>query len=106
MIEVNQIRESLNERTQAYKDIVKAMFDKRVKEEFFHIGDLILRWDSRREDKGKHGKFHNLWCSSFHMAHILDTNTFILQDLEGKNITGGPVNSFLVSFKRRSESCC
>ena len=30
MIKVNQIRESLNERNQAYKDKVKAMFDRRV----------------------------------------------------------------------------
>ena len=44
MIEVNQIRESLNEMTQAYNYKVKSMFDKREKEDFFHIGDMLLRW--------------------------------------------------------------
>jgi len=33
------------------------MFDKRTKAEDFFIGNKVLRWDSRREDKGKHGEF-------------------------------------------------
>lgn len=31
MINVNQIKESLNEKSQAYKDRVRAMFEKKVK---------------------------------------------------------------------------
>jgi len=25
------------------------------------MGDKVLKWDSRRQDKGKHGKFENIW---------------------------------------------
>lgn len=37
------------------------MFDRTARERDFKEGDLVLRWDSRREDNGKHGKFDKLW---------------------------------------------
>jgi hypothetical protein len=35
-------------------------FDKRSKKEEFQLGELVLRWDVRTEDNGKHGKFDHL----------------------------------------------
>ena len=40
---------------------MKSIFDKRTKKDDFKPGDLVLRWDARKEDKRKHGKFNNLW---------------------------------------------
>ena len=37
------------------------MFDKRAKADCFNLGDLVLKWDARHEDKGKHSKFDELW---------------------------------------------
>jgi len=42
------------------------------------MGDLLLKWDKAREDKGKHIKFQSLWIEPFtihenlgqHMYHI------------------------------------
>ena len=39
---------------------IKKLFDKRTEASNFKIGDKVLKWDSRREEKGKHGKFDNL----------------------------------------------
>lgn len=36
-------------------------FDKRIKNDDFKADDLVLKWDTRYEDKGKHGKFDYLW---------------------------------------------
>jgi hypothetical protein len=44
---------------------MKKIFDKRTKERSLMIGDLVLKWDARREAKGKHGKFNNLWLEPF-----------------------------------------
>ena len=30
------------------------MFDKRAKVDSFKLGDMVLKWDARYEDKGKH----------------------------------------------------
>ena len=40
--------------------MMKATFDKRVEEINLEAGDLVLKCDSIRVDKGKHGKLDNL----------------------------------------------
>ena len=32
-----------------------------MKKDYFQLQDLVLKWDARIEDKGKHGKFNHLW---------------------------------------------
>ena len=60
IIEVQQRREALDQRTEAYQSKIKLAFDKKTKKEIFQEGDLVLRWDARRDDKSKNGKFDNL----------------------------------------------
>jgi hypothetical protein len=51
-----------------------------------------LRWDARRENKYKHGKFDNLWYGPFKVSKVMNKNTFILHNLDDSEILGGPVN--------------
>ena len=44
LIELQQEREALAERAQAYMDKVKEKFDKRIKEDAFLLGDMVLKW--------------------------------------------------------------
>jgi len=39
---------------------MKSIFDRKAREIDFKVGYLVLRWDTRREDKGKHGNFDPL----------------------------------------------
>ena len=99
MIELNQVREALVEKTQAYKDKVKSIFDKRANQIFFQVDDLVLRWDVRRQDRGKHDKFDNLWFGPFKVSAVLHNNTFLLENLNDNHSVGGPVNGrFLKHF--------
>ena len=36
---------------------MKHLYDKRTTERKFEIGDIVLMWNARMEDKGKHGTF-------------------------------------------------
>ena len=59
---------------------------------------MVLRWDARKEKKGKHGKFDNLWFVPFIVSKILENNTFVLQTLDGEELSN-PVNGcFLKHF--------
>ena len=49
-----------------YTKEIKQRFDRKIEDNIFSCGDMILRWDARKEQKGKHGKFDNLWFGSFH----------------------------------------
>jgi hypothetical protein len=92
MIEVQQVREQVNQKVVAHQSKVKATFDKGTKKDIFNEGDLVLRWDARREDKEKHGKFDNLWYGPFRIAKVMDNNTFLLHNLDNTETFGGPVN--------------
>lgn len=99
MIELNQVREALVEKTQAYKDKVKSNFDKRGNQKNFEVEDLVLRWDVRRQDQGKHDKFDNMWFGPFKVFVVLDNNTFLLESLNDNHSVSGPVNGhFLKHF--------
>ena len=71
---------------------MKKLFDKRKKACDFKIGDKVLKWDSRREDKGKHGKFDSLWQGPYIIQSTIGPNAFFLQELDGIDLFGGPVN--------------
>jgi len=51
------------------------MFDNRTKAEYFQLGDKVLWWDSKREEKGKHGKFNFLWRGPYTIHALQGNNT-------------------------------
>jgi hypothetical protein len=50
---------------------MKEIFDKKAKEDIFQTGDLVLKWDAYRQDKGNHGKFDTLWIGPFIISQVL-----------------------------------
>ena len=59
-MEVKQIKEGVPDKVQVFQDKMKNIFDKRTKPDDFQQGDLVLKWDARYEDKGKHRNFDHL----------------------------------------------
>ena len=79
-------------RSQVVQERIKNIFDKRTKAEDFYLGEKVLRWDSRREDKGKHGKFDFLWKGPYVIYDFRGNNAFFLREMDGIEAEGGPVN--------------
>ena len=71
---------------------IKHIFDKKAKKEEFRIGDLVLKWDAPKQDKGKHNKLKTLWIGPFKISEVFSNNTYRLQDLEGEDVFNSPVN--------------
>ena len=71
---------------------IKKIFDKRTKAGDFYLGGKVLKWDSRREDKGKHGKFDSLWRGPFAVQAVQGNNTYFLKSLNETDLDEGPVN--------------
>jgi hypothetical protein len=69
-LKCKQTREQVDEKFQEYQDKMKAIFDRREKQRNFIPGDLVLRWDSRREDPRKHGKFDHLWLGPYKIVAV------------------------------------
>lgn len=94
LIEFQEIRENVYHKSQIFRGKIKSIFDKKIKRDDFHPQDLVLKWDARIEDKGKHGKFDHVWNPYQIVAYILKDRGFayILKEVNGDLLQGGPVN--------------
>ena len=79
---MNKVRENFI----TYQEKMKSIFDRKAKEIIFQTRYLVLRWDTRREENGKQGKFDPLWCDPYRIAEVRTNNTFFLEDLDGETV--------------------
>ena len=91
IIKVQKNRVEVDDKLQKYQDNMKALFEKKDKDREFLPGDLVLKWDTRREDAGKHNKFNHLWFRPFRIATTKGKNSFLLENFDG-NILDAPIN--------------
>ena len=91
-IHLQQTREEVYVRSQVVQEMIKNIFDKRTKDEDFYIGDKVLKWDSRREDKGKHGKFDFLWKGPYVIYAYKGNNAFFIREINGIDVEGRLIN--------------
>ena len=79
IIELNEVMDKAYDKVQIHQEKMKNTFDRRIKEDFFQVDDLVLKWDALHEEKGKHAKFNHLWVGPYLIATHRGDNTFILQ---------------------------
>ena len=60
VIELSESRNKVKENLVTYQEKMKSIFDRKAMGILFQTGDLVLRWDTRREEKGKNCKFDPL----------------------------------------------
>ena len=61
---------------QINQERMKNNLDRKLKEEQFQIEDLVLKWDSPKEDK--HGKFDHMRVGPYIIVAYIGNNAFIL----------------------------
>ena len=81
-IHLQQTREKVYVKSQVIQGKIKKIFDKKTKADDFYIGDKVLKWDSRREEKGKHCKFDFLWQGPYIIYGQRGNNAFFLRQLD------------------------
>ena len=57
----------------------------------------MLNWDARNEEKGKHGKFENLWKGPFKIVAYRGHNAFLLKEMNEEDCPRGQINGRLLS---------
>ena len=91
LVELEETRNQVDQRLMEYQEKMKNVFDQHAKDRNFQVGDLVLRWDVRRAEKGKHAKFDPLWFGPFKIVKPGGNNTFYLENLQGE-LLDAPVN--------------
>eukprot|EP00253_Pinus_taeda_P005916 PITA_05916 len=92
----NSTREEVFHNTFRLQERIKKIYDRKAKVDKFQIEDIVLRWDARNEDKGKHNKFENLWKGPYRVAAYRGQNAFLLKERNEEDCPGGPVNGRLL----------
>jgi hypothetical protein len=88
---VKKSREEVYNQSPVIQENIKNIYDIRTKANDFQIGDKVLKWDSMNEEKGKHGKFENLWKGSLIIDAYIGSNSFFIKAMDGADLLGGPV---------------
>eukprot|EP00253_Pinus_taeda_P010029 PITA_10029 len=96
MIHLQQTRDEVHQNSLKLQERIKKIYDKKAKADDFQIDDIVLRWDARNEDKGKHGKFDNLWKGPYKIAAYRGPNAFLLKEMNDEECLGGSVNGRLL----------
>eukprot|EP00253_Pinus_taeda_P004446 PITA_04446 len=96
MIHLQQTRDEVLQNSLKLQERIKKIYERKLKSDDFQIDDVVLRWDARNEDKGKHGKFDNLWKGPYKIAAYRGPNAFLLKEMNGDECLGGSVNRRLL----------
>ncbi|MCY6524777.1 hypothetical protein, partial [Actinobacillus pleuropneumoniae] len=70
--------EEVSQSTFWLQEKIKKIYDRKTKAEKFQLEDVVLRWDARNEEKGKHGNFDNLWKGPYKILAYQGQNAFLL----------------------------
>jgi len=83
MIHLQQIREEVSQNTFWFQEKIKKIYDRKTKVEKLQLEDVVLWWDARNEEKGKHDKVDNLWKGPYRISAYRGQNAFLLKEMDG-----------------------
>eukprot|EP00253_Pinus_taeda_P025418 PITA_25418 len=96
MVHLQQTREEVFKNTSKLQEKIKKIYDRKAKVDKFQVDDVVLKWDARNEEKGKHDKFENLWKGPFKIAAYRGQNAFLMKEISGEDCPGGLINGRLL----------
>ena len=69
----------------------KHLYDRKTMIRKFHPEDLVLMWNARLQEKGKHGKFDPIWLGPYLIDSLWGDDSYFVKDLSG-SFLGLPVH--------------
>lgn len=96
MIHLQKTREEVFQNTFKLQERINKIYDRKAKTNKFQLDDVVLKWDARNEDKGKHDKFENLWKGPYKIATYCGQNAFLLNEMNGDECPGRLINGQLL----------
>ena len=60
---------------------MKYLYDKKAINRKFELDDMVLMWNARMEDIGKHGEFDPIWLGPYLVESKWGDDSYILREL-------------------------
>lgn len=84
LVELEEMRTTAHKRNMKLQLQSKYLFDKRTSARRFQIDDMVLQWNTKDQDKGKHKKFESLWIGPLIVCDINGKDSYFLQRMNGE----------------------
>ncbi|XP_057827312.2 uncharacterized protein LOC131038778 [Cryptomeria japonica] len=84
LAELDEAKNDAHKRNLKMQQRSKYLFDKKASERKFEANELVLLWNARAQDKGKHGKFEAIWLGPFVIAERHGEDSYFLTNLNGE----------------------
>ena len=81
LVGLTEIRKEALIKNQKLQFQIKTLYDRRKITKKFQNGDLVLMWNAKIEDKGKHGKFDPIWLGPYLIESTWGDDSYIIKDL-------------------------
>lgn len=86
LMEVDEMRRDAQKKNAQLKLQVKKLYEKVSFPIKFEVGNMVLMWNAKSKDKGKHGKFDALWLGTYLANNTHSEDSYFLQNLTGEII--------------------
>ena len=83
VMKLEETRRDSSDRNAKIQLQMKHLYDKRATKRKFNIGDLVLMWNARIEDKGKHHKFDPILLGPYSISDMHGEDSYLLSNLTG-----------------------
>ena len=83
ILQLEETRRESSAQNTKLQSQMKNLYEKRTTKRKFEIGDMVLMWNDRLEDKGKHGKFDPIWLGPYCIYDTNGEDSYFLKDLNG-----------------------
>ncbi|XP_059075423.1 uncharacterized protein LOC131875342 [Cryptomeria japonica] len=84
LAELDGARNDAHKRNLKMQQRSKYLFDKRASKRKFKVNELVMLWNARVQDKGKHDKFEALWLGPFVIIERHGEDSYFLTNLNGE----------------------
>nr|GEY17329.1 reverse transcriptase domain-containing protein [Tanacetum cinerariifolium] len=82
-VQLNELRDQAYENSLIYKEKTKRLYDSKIKDHVFNIGDRVLLFNSKLNIFS--GKLKTRWSGSFTISHVFSYGTVELSQTDGPN---------------------
>lgn len=74
---VEEERERARQKFVAHQELFKRwLYNHKIGNKNFEVGDLVLKWEKNNEPKGKHSKLQNVWLCPFQVDEKIGVGTY------------------------------
>ena len=81
ILQLDETRRDTSIRNSKFKIQVKHLYDKKTVVRKFKLEDLVLLWNARQEDKGKHGNFEPIWLGPYLIHENWGEDSYFIREI-------------------------